>query len=132
MFSHIENTFNLKFLSYFEHNNNGTTRPETPIYSHPVLHSNFAVFKYDMYIVGCLGVCGNIQCNRYLKLLLFPASNCNSHALLFKEMLKPSTLHHICQLEVHDTLHINDRTVSLVPIYYSQCCQVSKMDWSEI
>ena len=69
MFSHIENTFNLKFLSYFEHNYNRTTRPETPIYFHRILHSNFAVFEYDMYIVGCLGVCGNISCKGYLKLL---------------------------------------------------------------
>ena len=52
MFSHIENTFNLKSLSYFDHNYNGTTRPETPIYFHRILHSNFAVFEYDMYIVG--------------------------------------------------------------------------------
>ena len=69
MFSHIENTFNLKFLSYFEHNYNGTTRPETPIYFHRILHLNFAFFEYDMYIVGCLGVCGNISYKGYLKLL---------------------------------------------------------------
>ena len=71
MFSHIENTFNLKFLSYFEHTYNGTTRPKTPIYFHRIFHSNFGVFEYDMYIVGCLGVqvCGNISCNGYLKLL---------------------------------------------------------------
>ena len=50
MFSHIENTFNLKFLSYFEHTYNGVTRPETPIYFHQILHSNFAVFEYDIYI----------------------------------------------------------------------------------
>ena len=59
----------LKFLSYFEHTYNGTTRPETLIYFHQILHSNFAVFEYDMYIVGCLGVCGNISCKGYLKLL---------------------------------------------------------------
>ena len=51
---HIENTINLKFLSYFEHTYNGATRPETPIYFHQILHSNFAVFEYDLYIVGCL------------------------------------------------------------------------------
>ena len=48
MFSHIENTFNMKFLSYFEDTYNGTTRPETPIYFHRILHSNVAVFEYDM------------------------------------------------------------------------------------
>ena len=69
MFSHIENTFNLKFLSYFEHNYNGTTRSETPIYFHRILHSNFAVFEYHMYIVGYSGVCGNNSCKGYLKLL---------------------------------------------------------------
>ena len=69
MFSHIENTFNLNFLSYFEHNYNGTTRPDTPIYFHRIVHSNFAVFEYDMYIVGCLGVSGNISRKGYLKLL---------------------------------------------------------------
>ena len=69
MFSLIENTFYLKFLSYFEHNYNGTTRPETPMYFHQILHSNFAVFEYDMYIVCCLGVFGNISCKGYLKLL---------------------------------------------------------------
>ena len=46
--SHIENTFNLKFLSYFEDTYNGTTRPETPIYFHRILHINFAVFEYDL------------------------------------------------------------------------------------
>ena len=66
MFCHIENTFNLKFLSYFEHTYNGTTRSETQIYFHRILHSNFAVFEYDMYIVGCLVVCGNISCKGYL------------------------------------------------------------------
>ena len=69
MFSHIENTFILKFLSYFEHSYNWTTRPETQICFYRILHSNFAVFDYDMYIVGCLGVCGNISCKGYLKLL---------------------------------------------------------------
>ena len=69
MFSHIENTFNLKFLSYFEDNFDGTTRPETPIYFHRILYSNFAVFEYYIYIVACLGVCGNISCKRYRKLL---------------------------------------------------------------
>ena len=54
MFSHIENTLNLKFLSYFEHTYNGTRRPETSIYIQQILHSNFAVFEYDMYIAGCL------------------------------------------------------------------------------
>ena len=43
MFSHIENTFNLKLFSYFEHTYNGATRPETPIYFHRILHSSVAV-----------------------------------------------------------------------------------------
>ena len=60
--------FNLKFLSYFEPTYYGTTRPETPIYFHGISHSNFAVFEYDMYNVGFLGVCGNISCKGYLKL----------------------------------------------------------------
>ena len=50
----IENAFNLKFLSFFERTYNGATKPETQIYFHQILHSNFAVFEYDMYIVGCL------------------------------------------------------------------------------
>ena len=54
LLSYIENTFYLKFLSYFEHTYNGATRPETPIYFHQILHSNFAVFEYNMDIVGCL------------------------------------------------------------------------------
>ena len=66
MFSHIESTLNLKFLSYFIQTYNGKTRPETPIYFHRILHSNFAVFEYEIYIVGCLGVCGNISCKGHL------------------------------------------------------------------
>ena len=122
MFSHLENKFNSKFLSYFEHTYNGTTRTETPIYFHRILHSYFAVFEYDMFIVCCLGVCGNISCKgNYLKLLQFPVSNCNSHVLLFKEMLKLSTLHHICQLEVQDTLHINGQFIILILISDTYC-----------
>ena len=59
MFSKIETTFNLKFPSYFEHTYNGTTRPETPFYL-------ILLFSNDMYVVGCLGVCGSISCKVYL------------------------------------------------------------------
>ena len=112
----IENTFKTKFLSCFEYTYNGATRPETQIYFHQILHSKFAVSEYDLYIVGCLYF---IQ--GYLKLLLFPVSNCNSHFYFSK---KCSNYQHyticffLCQLEVLDTLHIRELIVIVIILHF--------------
>ena len=42
-------------------------------------------------------------------------------AVIFCEMLKLSTLHHICQLEVQDTLQINGQSIIVFLISDTYC-----------